>query len=72
MYALNQQVLETIDLTIDTGISIQIARAKEEDRLLFALTSAFANDPPSRWLYPEPEAYRRWFPTFARAFGGGA
>jgi GNAT superfamily N-acetyltransferase len=41
-------------------------------RAYAVLTLAFAADPPSRWLYPEPEAYVRYFPAFARALGGAA
>ncbi len=33
---------------------------------------AFVRDPVVRWLYPEPQAYLRHFPGFARAFGGPA
>jgi GNAT superfamily N-acetyltransferase len=40
--------------------------------VLGVLTLAFAADPPTRWLFPEPEQYLRHFPTFARALGGAA
>ena len=41
-------------------------------RVLHTLTLAFADDPASRWLYPEEVQYLRHFPTFAMAFGGAA
>jgi ribosomal protein S18 acetylase RimI-like enzyme len=36
------------------------------------LTSAFATDPAVRWMYPDRQQYLRFFPSFARAFGGAA
>jgi GNAT superfamily N-acetyltransferase len=72
MYALNEQARKTVNLPPDAGTGVIVAQAQEEERLLSILTSAFVNDPPSRWLYPEPEEYLRYFPMFARAFGGGA
>ena len=41
-------------------------------RAFAALTLAFANDPVCRWCWSEPEQYLRFFPRFARAFGGAA
>jgi GNAT superfamily N-acetyltransferase len=40
------------------------------ERVFATLTLAFAADPPCRWLYPQPEQYLKYFPVFARAFGG--
>jgi GNAT superfamily N-acetyltransferase len=39
---------------------------------LGTLARAFAADPPSRWVWPDDAAYRKFFPRFAAAFGGGA
>ena len=44
----------------------------QEDRAIATIVAAFENDPVERWMYPEPEAYGRHFPAFARAFGGEA
>ena len=38
---------------IDTG---------DTDQVLSILTRAFAQDPPCRWMLPEPDAYRSAFP----------
>ena len=40
--------------------------------MLATLTLAFAADPAARWLYPDPQQYRRYFPAFVQAFGGAA
>lgn len=52
--------------------TVEVANPQEVARLLATLTAAFINDPPNRWLYPEPDRYLEYFPAFARAFGGGA
>lgn len=44
----------------------------EERRAVSTLTLAFADDPAVRWMYPDDGSYRRYFPVFARAFGGRA
>lgn len=51
---------------------IRTADAPDEDAVLAALTRAFLHDPAVRWLYPDTGQYLRWFPRFARAFGGKA
>ena len=43
---------------------------KRRRAVLSALTLAFARDPLSRWLFPEPQAYLTYFPEFTAAFGG--
>ena len=48
------------------------ARASDARRVFDALARAFADDPPCRWMYPDPEQYRRFFPRFAEVFGGAA
>lgn len=52
--------------------AVLTAEPRHTDRVLGVLTLAFAADPPTRWLFPEPEQYLRHFPTFARALGGAA
>ncbi len=51
-----------------------VAPASESDAnwVFKTLTLAFAADPPTRWIYPDPQQYLDHFPTFAKAFGGGA
>ena len=39
-------------------------------RVFSTLALAFAADPASRWLFPEPESYLQHFPAFARALAG--
>lgn len=53
-------------------LKITVASCTDKGHLLATLTSAFINDPPSRWLYPDPDEYLRYFPSFAYAFRGGA
>src|SRR5215510_8680894 len=48
------------------------ATAADAERCVAVLTLAFANDPPCRWAWPNPQQYLEAFPRFARAFGGGA
>ena len=49
---------------------VRAARVQERIRITDLLAMAFADDPPTRWLYPDDEEYRRNFPEFVRAFGG--
>jgi GNAT superfamily N-acetyltransferase len=51
---------------------IRTAGASDEEAVLATLTRAFIHDPAVRWLYPDTGQYLRWFPRFARAFGGNA
>ena len=52
----------------------RLAAAQPEDaqRAIDTLTLAFTDDPPSRWLFPDGRQYLRYFPIFAKAFGGAA
>jgi GNAT superfamily N-acetyltransferase len=59
-------MLDTVELALIT------AAPQHAERVYRALTLAFAEDPPTRWLFPEPEHYRQHFPSFARALGGAA
>ena len=54
------------------SVAIRIATAADEGRILDVITLAFAADPPSRWLYPDPQEYLANFPKFAQGFGGRA
>jgi GNAT superfamily N-acetyltransferase len=51
---------------------IVVADSRKLQRVLSAVTLAFAADPPSRWLFPEAETYLQHFPTFIRGLGGPA
>jgi GNAT superfamily N-acetyltransferase len=44
----------------------------EKGRAIRTLVSAFEADPVERWLYPDEAQYRRYFPAFIAALGGGA
>jgi ribosomal protein S18 acetylase RimI-like enzyme len=52
--------------------AVVVADPAHADRVVGVLMRAFAADPPNRWMYPEDDAFRRHFPTFARALGGNA
>jgi GNAT superfamily N-acetyltransferase len=52
--------------------SIITAQPQDAERVYAVLTLAFATDPPSRWLFPEPAQYLLYYPMFARALGGAA
>ncbi|HTO65096.1 MAG TPA: GNAT family N-acetyltransferase [Bradyrhizobium sp.] len=54
------------------SVAIRTATADDEGRLLAVITLAFAEDPPCRWLYPDPQQYLENFPKFALGFGGRA
>jgi len=54
----------------DSRARIRAARSEDRARIGELLTVAFADDPPTRWLYPDEDEYRRNFPDFVRAFGG--
>jgi ribosomal protein S18 acetylase RimI-like enzyme len=54
------------------SVAIKIATAADQARILDVITLAFAADPPSRWLYPDPQQYLANFPKFAHGFGGRA
>ena len=64
-------MLKTIEREIAPP-AIVPAHAAQADGLFGALTVAFAADPAARWMFPDPQQYLRWFPPFARAFGGAA
>jgi ribosomal protein S18 acetylase RimI-like enzyme len=49
-----------------------ISAARDVGRAVAALTLAFADDPVTRWLYPDAAQHLALFPGFARGFGGNA
>jgi len=53
-------------------MTIGAVHTGDSRRALHTLTRAFSDDPPCRWLFPDEMRYRRYFPTFAEAFGGEA
>jgi GNAT superfamily N-acetyltransferase len=55
-----------------TDVTFSVVTGAECDRAIRTLVSAFEDDPVERWLYPDDAAYRRHFPAFVAAFGGGA
>ena len=63
-----------LDFPVVAAAAPRVAAAQPEDaqRAIDALTLAFAADPPSRWLFPDGRQYLRYFPSFAKAFGGAA
>lgn len=54
------------------GRTVRFAGPQEGARLLATLTAPFVNDPPSRWLYSEPERYRQNYPAYQGRGPGGA
>lgn len=52
--------------------TIRTVDRNEAARATSVQTMAFSADPVMRWLWPEPDAYLRHFPTFVRGFGGRA
>ena len=51
---------------------VTVAAPGDRRQVVDIITRAFADDPPSRWLWPDVERYRRFFPHFVDAFGGSA
>jgi GNAT superfamily N-acetyltransferase len=51
---------------------VNAVRPGDARRAFDTLALAFAADPPSRWLFPDVRQYLRYFPVFAKAFGGAA
>ena len=54
----------------DTQTRVHVAGLQGTARIADVLTMAFADDPPTRWLYPDGDEFRRNVPDFIRAFGG--
>jgi len=52
--------------------TIRTVDQREQTRAINIQLMAFSADPIMRWLWPEPDAYVRYFPALVRGFGGGA
>lgn len=52
--------------------NLEVIETADEARAIAALTTAFANDPAVRWLFPDARQYLRHFPNFAWALAGKA
>jgi GNAT superfamily N-acetyltransferase len=52
--------------------AVEVATSADEAAVVAVLTLAFANDPVTRWSWPDPRVYLEHFPRFVRAFGGKA
>ena len=55
-----------------TRPDVKIATKTEEDAVIDALKLAFAADPATRCVWPNPQKYLLHFSKFAKAFGGMA
>ncbi len=72
VHARDERSATTSALATGAHDRIRTAEVSDEDAVVAALTRAFIHDPAVRWLYPDTGQYLRWFPRFARAFGGNA
>ena len=65
---------QMLDISADRAATAEVVVADPAklQRVLSAVTLAFAADPPSRWLFPQADAYLQHFPTFIRGLGGPA
>ena len=43
-----------------------------EASIIDVLVRAFSGDPFAQWIWPDPQQYQMNFPSFVKAFGGGA
>jgi ribosomal protein S18 acetylase RimI-like enzyme len=51
---------------------VKTATEADEVRVIDTLRLAFAADPATRWVWPDPQKYLSHFSSFAKAFGGQA
>lgn len=51
---------------------VKTATELEQDMVIDSLKLAFAADPATRWVWPDPQKYLLHFSKFAKAFGGKA
>ena len=54
------------------SVAVREASSDDLDRAVSVQVMAFGSDPVMRWLYPEAHDYLTHFPSFVKAFGGGA
>jgi len=52
--------------------AIVSAPPDDRERVLATLTTAFASDPITRWVLPEPHRFIKYFPPILEHMGGGA
>ncbi|CAN5587428.1 GNAT family N-acetyltransferase [soil metagenome] len=55
-----------------TNLNVKTATESEKEVVIDALKLAFAADPATRWVWPDPQKYLLHFSNFAKAFGGRA
>ena len=51
---------------------IKSANESNQEQAIAVIMLAFATDPLTRWIYPDPHQYLRYFPDVVRLFGGNA
>ena len=54
------------------AVSVRAATPADEPAAVDTIVLAFAEDPVSRWCWPEPHGYLTHMPAFVRAFAGKA
>lgn len=59
-------------MKLQTRLHVKTLTPADEATAIGVITDAFFHDPVVRWAYPDDDQYRTLFPTFAKAFGGGA
>lgn len=69
-----EKILNTNNLnhTSMTLQEVKIAGQEDESAIIDVLKLAFAADPVSRWIWPEPHRYLSSVESFAKAYGGKA
>ena len=55
-----------------TTTQINSANESNQEQAIAVILLAFATDPLTRWIYPDPYQYLRHFPEVVRLFGGNA
>jgi len=55
-----------------TSATVEAATAADAAVVFDILTSAFSDDPVTRWTWPEASVFHATFPGFSKAFGGAA
>jgi ribosomal protein S18 acetylase RimI-like enzyme len=51
---------------------IRSANESNQQQAIAVISLAFATDPMSRWIYPDPHQYLSYFPEVVRLFAGNA
>lgn len=55
-----------------TTTLIKSANESNQEQAIAVISLAFATDPVSRWIYPDPHQYLSYFPEVVRLFAGNA